>query len=209
MKLAQDMTGAQPGGMPPAPTGAETMPAAGGMPGAPGAEGGAPPPPTFQIIHSPLDSLGKILADLDFKTFLENNFGTDPDVLANKIWVMYGGSANELQPGKKGERRDTPASADPMQLESIQNNEYNATRDSRWRRLPVGQSIDQITTPEALRNSIVGGYNSLAHQLAKPAEGGPAAAIKAWLKLANTSDQIRGYKYSDWIDSIITHVYSS
>ena len=43
---------------------------------------------SFNVIHSPLDSLGKILADLDFKTFLQNHFGDDPVQLAKKRAVL-------------------------------------------------------------------------------------------------------------------------
>lgn len=164
---------------------------------------GAPPPPAFKIIHSPLDTFGKILADLDFKTFLQNNFGTDPRDLAHEIWEMYGGASDELGEGKKGRRQDTPLSGDPMQLQSAQDDEYNRTRKQRWERLPVGVSIDEITSPDALENAIKGGLHSLVQQNAKPA----AAKAQAWLKLADRADKNKNYSCADKLLELIKDVY--
>jgi len=182
-------------------SGAEPM--GGAMPGEPGAE--APPTPTFKVIYSPLDSLGKILADLDFKTYLQNNFGTDPDESAHKVWVMYGGSENELSPGKKGRRSDKPPSADPVELEQLQTTEYNNTRDKRWERLPLGVSIEQITTPQALSQSIEGGYDALIKQYAKPA----TSSVLKWIKAAEKADDLKSFYMSDQIIKLIYNVYSS
>jgi hypothetical protein len=192
--------GAEPGGLP----GMPTLPMAGG---AAGAE--APPQPvnTFNVIHSPLDSLGKILADVDIKSFLENNFGGDPDKLAHKIWVMYGGSENELEPGKKGARQDTPHSNDMAEQDAHQNAEYNATRNSRWKRLPAGVSIDQITNTQAISNTIAGGLMLLSKEYSKPPA--EAVSIKELIKIANIADNTKDYSFADYIDYILINVYPS
>lgn len=168
-----------------------TLPTAGG--GAP--EGGAPAS-TFNIIYSPLDSLGKILADLDFKAFLENHFGSDSEDLARKIWIMYGGSEDDLKPGKKGLRKDKPTSADTNQQSQSQQEEYNSTRNTRWKRLPMGVSIDEITDLESINKAIIGGWATLAKESAKPA----SASVIALIKIANSADSNCQYKIADKID---------
>jgi hypothetical protein len=182
------------------------MPDMGAMPMADPGAGAAPEAaaPAFKIIHSPLDSLGKILADLDLKTFLENNFGSDPADLAQKIWVMYGGNENQLGEGKKGAREDKPISDDPMQQDSIQDEEYNNTRESRWQRLPEGVSIDEITTPEAIEKTLTSGGFNLAKTYAKPAA---AFTLDKWHKAANIADQNGNYKFADKLLEIIKDVY--
>ncbi len=170
-----------------------TMPAAGG-------EAPAAPASTFKVIYSPLDSLGKILADLDFKAFLENNFGTDEIDLAQKVWTMYGGAEDQMGKGKPGKRSSSPASDNPDEQAKIQEEEYNNTRDSRWERLPEGVSIEEITTPEAIEKSIIGGYNVLFKEVAKPA----SAKFDSWLKTANIADENGHYKYADKIEKLIS-----
>lgn len=194
-RISQDLSGMM-GGL-------ETMPTAGGPPGGPAGAEGAPAQPEFKVIHSPLDSLGKILADVDLKTYLQNNFGDDPDTLAHKIWLMYGGSEDEMSPGKKGARQDKPESGDMMQQQKIQDEEYNATRNSRWRRLPLGVSIEQITSTQALSNAIMGGFSDLAKSFSKPAQ---AKHAKFWLKLANIADSRRQYLTADKLDAILSNV---
>jgi hypothetical protein len=198
------------GGMFTMPTagGGESSPSASGGPSGPppsgggggggGAEGG-PRSSTFKIIYSPLDNLGKILADLDIKSYLQGNFGDDPDQLAHKIWVMYGGAENELSPGKKGERQDKPISSDPVAQQQAQEQEYNNTRNARWKRLPLGVSIEQITSPESISLTIRGGFENLSKMNSKPAQ----SATEKWLKLATKYDSLKRYKDADWVDKIL------
>jgi len=187
------------------------MPDMGAMPmadagaAAPGAPGEAAAQPAFKIIHSPLDGLGKILADLDIKTFLENNFGSDPTDLAKKIWVMYGGNENGLGKGKKGKRKEKPASEDPTQQEQIQDDEYNNTRKSRWERLPEGVSIDEMKiTPEAIEKTLISSWFNLAKTYAKPAA---ASALNKWNKTADIADAKGDYRFADKLLAIIQDVY--
>ena len=181
--------------------GMETMPT-GGMPpmGEP-----APPQPTFKIIYSPLDSLGKILADLDFKTFLQNHFGDNARDLAMKIWEMYGGDPEERHRGKKGERKDKPASDDMAKQSEAQQQEYNATRDERWRRLPLGVSIDEITNTSALERAITGGFMTLSKGISKPAT---ASTVENIIKIANLADIKNQHFYADKLDIILQNVYT-
>lgn len=189
----------------------DVMPMAGpGGPPPPG--GGAPeegqaPQPTFKVIYSPLDSLGKILADLDFKTYVQNHFGDDANELAHKIWVMYGGAEDEVSPGKKGLRQDKPKTQDPIEAEQVQTDEYNATRNSRWERLPMGVSIDEITNTGAIAQALTGGWEMLSRANSKPAE----AKIQAWLKLAEAADARGLFKLADMImiEQVIKNVHSS
>lgn len=169
--------------------------------GAPGGEQ-APAAPAFKIIYSPLDSLAKILADLDFKSFLENNFGTEAGELAEKIWVMYGGNENDLEETKKGRRQDKPSSDDMMQQQEAQEDEYNRTRKTRWERLPEGVGIDDITTTEAIEQAIIGGYKALTAPQQKP------ASAERWLKMASVADDKGDFYYSDKLMNLINYVYT-
>jgi len=177
-----------------------------GMPAMPSADPaaaageGAPAGPAFKIIYSPLDSLTKILADLDFKTFLENNFGTDSDELAHKIWVMYGGSEDELEPGKKGERKDSPSSDDVTQQTQAQEEEYNRTRKSRWERLPEGVSIEEITDPQTIASTITSGFAMLAKMNSKPAQ---ANSIANLIRIAEIAESNKNFTFADRIDSYL------
>ena len=118
---------------------------------------------------------------------------------------MYGGSEDEMAPGKKGERSDKPLSNDPMQLQQLQDEEYNNTRDTLWERLPVGKSIDDITTPQAILDAVIGGFSSLSKSFAKPAT---PASTKNWIKVANNADLCKLYKLADEIDYLISNVYT-
>jgi hypothetical protein len=182
--------------------GLDTAPTGGG---APPAEGSGAPQSSFNVIYSPLDSLGKILADLDFKTFLENHFGDDPDQLAHKIWVMYGGDEDELGASKKGEREDEPQSSDITEQNDIQQKEYNETRKTRWMRLPKGVGIDEITDTGTIKNAIIGGFAELAKSFSKPA----SASAKNIIRLANIADSNNDFIYADKLDLLLKNVYSS
>lgn len=179
------------------------LPMAGGGMEAPA----APPEPQYKVIYSPLDGLGKILADLDFKSYLQNHFDKSPDVIAHNIWVLYGGGANELTPGKKGKRLQNPYSDQPDEQKSQSDEEYNATRNKRWERLPSGISIDKITTPEAIKNVVIGGFEQIAKQNQQP--GPTAAKINELIKTANVADSQKNYNLADKIDCFLLNVYSS
>lgn len=161
----------------------------------------APAPPAYQVIHSPLDGLGKILADLDIKSYLQNHFGTDPETIAHDIWVMYGGSEDERHRGKPGKRNEKPLAEDK------QDDEYNNTRNKLWERLPMGVSIEQITSPEEILNAVVGGFHQLIKGNSQPQQA--SVTVDRLVKQANKSDQRNLYGLADKIDSILIDVYSS
>ena len=62
----------------------------GGPPTMPMAAPGAPPA-SREEIGSPLDSLGKILYDVDITTLLLSRIGDAADDTALYVWLMYGG----------------------------------------------------------------------------------------------------------------------
>ena len=62
----------------------------GGPPAMPMAAPGAPPT-SREEIGSPLDSLGKILYDVDITTLLLSRIGDAADDTGLYVWLMYGG----------------------------------------------------------------------------------------------------------------------
>lgn len=170
--------------------------------GAPPAPAG-PPAPTFQIIYSPLDNMGKILADLDFKTFLQGNFNKPAKDLALEVWEMYGGDEDGINAYKEGRRKNKPFSDDMMKQQNYQEDEYNRTRETRWERLPVGKTIADITNTQELESAIAGGFNFISKP-AKPA----AASVQSLIKTANIADQVGQYKEADRIMEKISNVYT-
>lgn len=166
----------------------------------------APPASQFKVIYSPLDGIGKILADLDLKSYLQNNFDKTPEEIAHNIWVMYGGGVNELTPGKKGKRLINPYSDNPNEQQQQSEQEYNNTRSKRWERLPHGVSIDEITTPQAIRNAVINGFHQLSRQNSKPAQ---ANGISEFIKAANVADEQNNFFVADKLDYILLNVYSS
>jgi hypothetical protein len=214
---------AQAPGTPPPPTSASTGPppgaeAAGGMPpmGGPpadmggmpmGGPGGPPPggaaPPINTPISTPLDSLAKILHDDSLTTDMKNHYDKSPEHTALRIWMDYGGSPDGRTSIHKGERTG----------EQIQDpeKEIGATKDRKWERLPAGVGIDEITSTEAIADTIQDGYFDLSIQQHKQQAGGggPMASALKWLKLADKQDEIKDYKTADEILALISHVYSS
>lgn len=182
-------------------------PTGGAMGGDPSGGAGAQPPVNqFKVIYSPLDGIGKILADLDLKAYLQNNFDKTPEEIAHNIWVLYGGGVNELAPGKKGKRLINPYSDDPSAQQQQSEQEYNNTRTKRWERLPNGVSIDKLTTPQAIRNAVINGFHQLSVQNSKPAQ---ASSASDFIKAANTADQQNNFFVADKLDYILLNVYSS
>ncbi len=171
-----------------------------------GGEAPAAPVNQFKVIYSPLDGIGKILADLDLKSYLQNNFDKTPEEIAHNIWVMYGGGINELTSGKKGKRIINPYSDDPNVQQQQSEKEYNNTRARRWERLPSGVSIDEITTPQAIRNAVINGFHQLSRQNSKPAQ---ANSLSEFIKAANAADEEHKFFVADKLDYVLLNVYSS
>lgn len=93
-KIAQMDPAAAPPPMDPMAMGAPPMdPMAMGMGGPPTMPMAAPgaPPTSREEIGSPLDSLGKILYDVDITTLLLSRIGDTADDTSLYVWLMYGG----------------------------------------------------------------------------------------------------------------------
>ncbi len=140
-KLAQaDPMAAPPGGAPPAPDlGLGGM--GGGMDLGLGAApmGGAPAPPPAPVgpvapKKIPLDSINLILQDADIS---QKIMGGNPvkDVV-QEVWEMYGGLPyGRSDPNKTGERTPFKEAAD---------SEIESTNETRWKRLPLGETLDSL-----------------------------------------------------------------
>lgn len=117
----------------------------------------APPPgpPPRDQIQGPLDSLAKILYDDDITDLISNAAGKDANELALQIWQDYGGNEKgSVDNGKTGTRSgeedgegpDTP-DADKLR---------HATKDEKWKRLPQGKTIADITSLDELSKIMSG-----------------------------------------------------
>lgn len=155
--------GPPPGGPPP-----PGMPPMGGPPMPP--PSGTPPGTPKEKIGSPLATVFEILYDADALTNIQGA-GKSINELSNDIWTMYGGTeTGEVNPGKVGQRPPDNKNVSPEQEE----HEEQATENSRWRRLPLGKNIGDITTLEELHNSIEGIMSGVKKPPAPP--GGPGGA---------------------------------
>jgi hypothetical protein len=200
--------GAPPMGMPPMgapPMGMPAMPATGPM-GAPSVSPMASSPPERPEIDAALDSLGKILYDVDVTEQIENNSATSADDLAMKIWIQYGGRKDgQVEEGKVGQRGED--AIPPQEAEK----ERKATNHSKWMRLPLGQTIADVTSLEEITKVMT----PLMLEVTKSAKAGEAgaaggagggmppglASIKAnMIRIANQLDKVGLSRYADTID---------
>ena len=108
----------------------------GGPPAMPMAAPGAPPT-NREEIGSPLDSLGKILYDLDITTLLLSKIGDSADDTALYVWLMYGGNehggAIRDRIGKRTKKKDVTKEQEEAEQER--------TEDSRWERLSLAKRL--------------------------------------------------------------------
>lgn len=180
------------GGMPP-------------MPGAPaaGAPGGAVDTTTAQGVPYPLENLGMILKDAELQKKLSeilsssSNIGTtSEEEIANHIWKMYGGNKlGGVDDWKKGERKIDVQADD----EEIKN-----TRDTRWKRLPEGKTLDTLEIPVTLEN-IMQAVKAISFGISKakskeaPAGGGAMASrdYKKMVRISHYLDSLGYYRLAD------------
>lgn len=200
--------------IPPPNFGGAAPAAPGGPMAIPTAAPGGGTPTNRQEIGSPLDSLSKILYDVDIKTYIANNFQKQPDEISLTIWQMYGGDKDGLKsdPAKVGER--TYQKGIPQ--EQIENEE-NETENARWKRLPTGKHIlDIVNNKQELDQAIAGVISEMVSEkggggpggggLGGPPPGGgsPAEASIDKSKLLSKYAEIKSVSYeSD--DSPDTH----
>jgi len=176
------------------------MPPMGGPPTMPMAAPGAPPSKREEI-GSPLDSLGKILYDVDVVALLISKLGEDATETANYIWTLYGGDEKggvvKGRIGQRIERKDV----DPEK----EKEEQERTEDSRWERLPEGNKISDITSLDEMTAEVQGiassaVKNEIKAQGAGAAGGMPMASRnRELIRMAEKLDKIGFYKMSDTI----------
>lgn len=172
----------------------------GGPPTMPMAAPGAPPT-SREEIGSPLDSLGKILYDVDITTLLLSRLGDETSDTALFIWLMYGGDehggAMKDRVGKRVKKKDVTKEQEKIEQER--------TEDSRWERLPVGKKITDITSLEEMTAEVQGIAASAVKNEIKaqgaPAGGGMPMAVRHnnMVKIARKLDKIGFYRSADLI----------
>ena len=186
------------GGAPPMdPMGGMGM---GGPPTMPMAAPGAPSA-SREEIGSPLDSLGKILYDVDITTLLLSRIGDTADDTALYIWLMYGGDEHggfmNDRIGKRLKRKDVTKEKEKA--------EQDRTEDSRWERLPAGKKITEITSLDEMTEEVQGIAASAVKNEIKaqgaPAGGGMPMAVRHnnMVKIARKLDKIGFYRSADTI----------
>ena len=194
--------GEMPMGMP--PLGAPPM---GAPPVMPTAAPGAPVDPEREEIGSPLDTLGKILYDVDAPTLIMQMTGSSPEEVAESIWEMYGGEKTGGVDKEKIGARTPRTDVEPEE----EKKEQKATENARWRRLPQGKNIGNITTLEELVSTMKGLVMNTIKNESKKGQGGPGgappmpmASLKTkWIRMARSFDQQGEYALADFFDEKI------
>ena len=165
IKLAQDT--APPAGAPPepsAPTGGDSPSPEGGggagpgpspspfspspPPGGPGEEGAAPAAPNAmpsesdpsKIFYKALATPSDIVNDYKLEDALKS--GKSPDLIAQEIWVAFGGDETGIRVdgNKLGVRNPDNKITDPK----VMDDENKSTDKSKWQRLKAGLGISDI-----------------------------------------------------------------
>lgn len=202
-RFAQAAPPAAPPPMDPMMGGAPPMDPMAGMGGPPTMPMAAPgaPPTSREEIGSPLDSLGKILYDVDITTLLLSKIGDESDDTALYVWLMYGGDqhggAMKDRIGKRIKRKDISKEQEEAEQER--------TEDSRWERLPAGKKITDITSLDDMAKEVKGVAASAVKNEIKaqgaPAGGGMPMAVRHnnMIKIAQKLDKIGFYRSADSI----------
>lgn len=152
-------------------------------------------------IGSPLTSLAMIMYDIDLDSFIDQNISETPEQIATKIWELYGGDELGINGGngKLGARK---LRYDVSEEE--EKKEREQTKDQRWKRLPEGKMISDITTFDEISNYVQGAMFDKTKHLgqggsggdmsggggmppmpsASPAPSAPVASIFSWYRFA-------------------------
>jgi len=174
----------------------------GGMGAAPMA-GGAPPAPAAPVgpkppVKIPLDSVNLILNDagIDQKIMGGNPF---EDVVSD-IWNMYGGTElGGVDSQKVGERAPYKESSDE---------EIQATNETRWKRLPQGETLLSLGITKELMTEAVQTFSfGFSKSKNQPAQGGggmglASLQLEKLIKTAFLYDQKGQYRKADKIFKI-------
>jgi hypothetical protein len=153
--------------------------------------------------------VSKILYDYDIGTVVDGNAARDAEELALEVWKAYGGTemGDDVE-SKTGNRTSKSTKATPEKQEA----EFNATEDSRWKRLPFGKTIEDITTldelSEILSGLILGAVKAKAPASAPPGGMPPPMAntIALMRRYSELADSTGAYDVADEIDSIISSI---
>lgn len=195
----------------PPPAGAPSMPPPpppggpmGGPPPMP-PMGGPPAPPSDmpkEKIGSPLSTVFEILYDADIMNKIKGA-GKTKDEIAAEIWTMYGGTeTGGIDAEKAGTRNPDNKNVTPEEEEE----EEKLTDKHRWRRLPVGKNIGDITNMDELSASIEGIMSGLKKPPAPPGGGGMppglASVAPIIVRLASLYDFYGKIEQADMLDKI-------
>lgn len=191
------------GAAPPMDMGMGAMPPMPGMPAPAGGAGGATDTTTAQGVPYPLENLGMILKDAELQKKLSeilsssSNIGsTSEEEIANVIFQMYGGNKlSGIDSWKKGER---------LPDKEVDEKEIEATRKTRWKRLPAGKTLDTLEIPVTLDN-IMQAVKAISFGISKakskeaPAGGGAMASqhYKNMVRISTLLDELGFYRLAD------------
>jgi len=168
-------------------------PMAGGAPPVPAAPVGPKPP-----VKIPLDSVNLILNDagIDQKIMGGNPF---EDVVSD-IWNMYGGTElGGVDSGKVGERAP---------YKEVSDEEIQATNETRWKRLPQGETLLSLGITKELMTEAVQTFSfGFSKSKNQPAQGGggmglASLQLEKLIKTAFLFDQKGQYRKADKIFKI-------
>lgn len=192
------------GGSPPLPPPGGGTPPMPGMPPPPGGAPGAAPGMPKEKIGSPLSTVFEILYDADVMSDIQGA-GKTKDEIANDIWTTYGGNeTGGVDPSKVGARNPDNKDISPEDEE----HEQKSTDKHRWRRLPLGQTIGDITSLEELNDSIEGIMSGLKKPPAAPGGGMPpgmAKTLPILVRLASLYDFHGKIEQATALDRIWNH----
>jgi hypothetical protein len=189
------------GGAPPPPMGGGMDLGMSGL-GMPPPPGGAPTGTGAALTGPkpfPLENVGMILQDAEVQKLLSEKFSntnnidtTGEEEIANEIWIQYGGSKKSgIAPGRVGEREEK---------KEVSEREIENTDDSRWKRLPKGETLKSLGI--TLQN-MVDAVKAISFGMSKErikgtgGAGGPMASSKQFIKIANELDTLGFYHLAD------------
>ncbi|MBS1722300.1 MAG: hypothetical protein JSS66_04750 [Armatimonadetes bacterium] len=150
--------------------------------------------------------MAKILYDYDIGSKLDGNAAEEPEDIAMDIWMAYGGTElGDDTVSKQGKRTKKALKSSPQE----QDKERLSTENSRWERLPLGQTIEDIASLEELATMLNGvSYGSVKAKAAPPAPPGggmppPMAEASSLLtRYAALLDMRGDFEIADAVDAL-------
>jgi hypothetical protein len=151
-----------------------------------------------------LSTVFEILYDADIMRLIQGA-GKTKEELASEIWEMYGGNEmGGINTEKIGARNPHNKEVTPESEEK----EEESTENTRWKRLPAGKNIGDITNIEELGETIQGIMSGLKKPPAPPpgAGGMPpglAKTVNNLVRLASVYDFYGKIREADVLDGIL------